>query len=57
MLCSVMLKNLASHLLSTLLFVVLVIHVFIGQVGFVGNVGFGLEKVAKSHSFLLAKFL
>ena len=57
MLRSVKFENLASHLFSTLLFVVLVSHVFIGPVSFIGNVGFGLERVARSYSFLLANFL
>jgi len=29
----------------------------INHVGFVGNIEFGLEKVVRSYSFLLAKFL
>ena len=37
---SVPVENLANHLFSTLLFVVLVSQVFIGQVGFFGKVGF-----------------
>ena len=57
MLHSVILESLASHLFSTLLFVVLVSHVFIGPVSFTGNVRFGLEKAARSQSFSSVKFL
>ena len=55
MLRSVMFKYLASHLFFTLLVVVLVGHVFIAQVSFIGDVGFGQKKVAKSYSFLVTK--
>jgi len=56
MLGSVMLKNLANYLFSTLLFVVLVSYVFIGRVSFVGNVRFGLEKGCQVSFFFISKF-
>jgi len=68
MLCPVMLKNLASHLSSTLLFVVLVSHILsvrsvslarsdFGEVRLPGHIYFSLAKVViRFHTALLVTF-